>query len=72
MHWTRITQKLRLRKCCCYNYCVIVVAAGADADAALLQEVLIYLKNNLKKMLGLEAQHHHVAELPQDFQHPEE
>ena len=51
---------------------MVVVTGGDDADVAVLQEVLIYLKNNIRKTVGIEVQNHHVAELPQDFQHPEE
>ena len=51
---------------------MVVVTGGDDADVAVLQEVLIYLKNNIRKTVGIGVQNHHVDELPQDFQHPEE
>lgn len=48
---------------------MIVVAAGADADAdaAVLQEVLTHLKNNIWKIVVFGTQHYNAAELPQDF-----
>ena len=51
---------------------MVVVTGGADVDAAVLHEVLIYPKNSIWKTVGIGVQHHRVAELPQDFQHPEE
>lgn len=66
MHRTRIIQQLRPRNCSCC-YCVIVVAS---ADA-VLQEVLTCLEN-IWKMAAFGTQCYHVAELPQDFQHPGE
>lgn len=48
---------------------MIVAAAGADtdADAAVLQEVLTHLKNDIWKTVVFGPQHYNAAELPQDF-----